>query len=71
MRCGIWCHFQNLKKHGNHPNPNPNPNPNPKPATSPKVKLLHGCISRFLNYANGTKSSKASHINIKKYRVQR
>ena len=26
-----------------------------------KVTLLHGCFSHFLNYANGTKSRKASH----------
>ena len=29
-----------------------------------KVTLLHGCFSRFLNCTNGTKSWKASHINI-------
>ena len=33
-----------------------------KPATLLKVKLLHGCFSHFLNFANGTKSRKASHI---------
>ena len=27
-----------------------------------KVTLLHGCFSRFLNYTNGIKSRKASHI---------
>ena len=26
-----------------------------------KVKLLHGCFSRFLNCKNGTKSCEASH----------
>ena len=35
-----------------------------KPATLLKVTLLHGCFSRFLNCANGTKSRKASHIYI-------
>ena len=35
-----------------------------QPATLPKVKLLHGCFLRFLNYTNGgTKSRKASHMN--------
>ena len=33
-----------------------------QPATLPKVTLLHGCFSRFLNCTNGTKSSKTSHI---------
>ena len=27
-----------------------------------KVALLHGCCSRFVNYANGAKLSKASQI---------
>ena len=27
-----------------------------------KLALLHGCFSRILNCANGTKSRKASHI---------
>ena len=31
-------------------------------ATLLKVRLLHGCFSRFLNCANRTKSHKASHI---------
>ena len=30
-------------------------------ATLLKVTVLHGCFSRFLNCANGTKSRKASH----------
>ena len=29
-----------------------------------KPSLLHGCFSRFLNYTNGTKSRKASHMRI-------
>ena len=36
-----------------------------KPAIILKVTLLHGCFSCFLNCANGTKSSKASHIDLK------
>ena len=36
----------------------------PQPATLPKVTLLHGCFSRFLNRANGTKLRKASHLLI-------
>ena len=35
-----------------------------KPATLPTVTLLHGCFTRFLNCANGTKLHKASHIEI-------
>ena len=31
-----------------------------KPATLPKVTLLHGCFSCFLNCTNGTKSRNAS-----------
>ena len=33
-----------------------------KPATLLKLTLLHGCFSRFLNYANGTKLRNAPHI---------
>ena len=29
-----------------------------------KLSLLNGCFSRFLHYTNGTKSCKASHMNI-------
>ena len=32
-----------------------------------KVTLLHGCFSRFLNCANGTKSPKASHLSVKAF----
>ena len=32
-----------------------------KPTTLLKVTLLHGCCSRFLNCANGTKSHNATH----------
>ena len=30
-----------------------------------KLTLLHGCFSRFLNCANGTKSRNASHIKLR------
>ena len=33
-----------------------------QPATLLKVKLLHGCFSRFLHSTNGTKSYNASHM---------
>ena len=33
-----------------------------KPATLLKLTLLHGCFSRFLNCANGTKSCNALHV---------
>ena len=33
-----------------------------KPASLLKVALLHGCFSRFVNYADGTKLSKASQV---------
>ena len=33
-----------------------------KSATLLKVALLHECFSRFLNYSNGTKSRKTSHM---------
>ena len=32
--------------------------------SKPKVTLLHGCFSRFLNCTNGTKSRKTSHQNL-------
>ena len=32
------------------------------PATSLKLTLLHGCVSRFLNCANGTKSLNAQYL---------
>ena len=46
MRCAIWHHLYNLK--------------NVKHTHAPKVALLHGCFSRFLNCTNDTKLSKAS-----------
>ena len=33
-----------------------------KPVTFLKVTLLYGCFLRLLNYTNGTKSRKASHM---------
>ena len=51
MRCAIWYHLYNLKNakntHGG-------------AVLLPKVTLLHGCFSRFLNCTNGTKSRKTS-----------
>ena len=38
-----------------------------QPANLPKVTLIHGCFSRFLNCTNGTKWLKVSHIKLKKY----
>ena len=35
-----------------------------KPATLLKLTLLHGCFSRFLNCANGTKTRNASHMKM-------
>ena len=29
-----------------------------------KIALLHGCFSCFLNYTNGTKSGKGSHMGL-------
>ena len=36
-----------------------------KHATLLELTLLHGCFSRFLNCANGTKSRDASHLSIR------
>ena len=33
-----------------------------QPTTLLKVALFHGCFSRFLNCANGTKSRNGSHV---------
>ena len=58
VRCAIWyylCNLKNVKNtHGGVLLLG-----NLKPATLLKVTLLHGCFSRFLNCANGTKSVKA------------
>ena len=60
MCCAIWYHFYNLKNIKN--------NHGGvfllvklQLVTLLKAVLLHGCFSRFLNCANGTKSCKASH----------
>ena len=61
MRCAIWYHLYNLKNvktpmkecyffAGFHL------------ATLLKLTLLHGCFSRCLNFPNGTKSRKVSHV---------
>ena len=59
MRCAIWYHVYNLKNmkstHGG-----VLLLVKLKPATLLKVTLLHGCFSCSLNFANGTKSRKAS-----------
>ena len=56
MRCGILYHLCNLENvkntHGGVLNP----------ATLLKVRLLHGCLSSFLNCTDGNKSRNASHI---------
>ena len=53
MLCVIWYHLYNFKNvkntHGG-------------VLLLLKVSVLHGCCSRFLNCANGTKLRKASHI---------
>ena len=57
MLCAIWYHLYNLRNkkstHGVESN---------TPPVVLKVILLHGCFPRFLNYANGAKSRKVSHI---------
>ena len=42
-----------------------------KPATLLKVTLLHWCISRFLHWASGTKSRKASRVVFSQENSQR
>ena len=59
MLCAIWYHLYNLK---NVKNIHEGVRLLVKPATPLKVTLLRGCFSRFLNYKNGTKSCKASHM---------
>ena len=54
MLCAIWYHLYNVKNmkntHGE--------------VLLLKVSLLHGYFSRFLNCGNGTKTRKASHIDV-------
>ena len=38
-----------------------------KPGTLLKLTFLHGCFSRFLNCANGTKLRNVSHIGTKTF----
>ena len=63
MLCAIWYHLHNVK--------NVNNtlgrvillvNWKLKHATLLQITLLDGCLSSVLNYENGTKSHKASHI---------
>ena len=49
--CAIWYYLYNLKNVKN-----------TQPATLLKLKLLHGCFSRFLNCTNDTKSCNALQI---------
>ena len=59
VRCAIWHHLYNLKNvkntHGG---------VLILVKLQLKLTLLHGCFARFLICINGTKSHKASHINI-------
>ena len=61
MLCAIWYHLYNLEKakstHGG-----VLLLVKLQSATLIKVTLLHGCFSRFLNCANGTKSRNASYL---------
>ena len=47
----IWYHLHKLKNVKN-----------TREGVLLKVTILQGCSSRFLNFTNGTKSHKASHI---------
>ena len=67
VRCAIWYHLHNLK---NVKNTHERvlilvklQASSLKPPTSLKLTLLHGCFSRFLICANGTKLRNASHIS--------
>ena len=42
-----------------------------QPVTLLKVTLLHGCFSRFLNCANGTRSRKTSQMVLHYYDLGR
>ena len=54
MFCAICYHLYNLKKGKKHPW---------RIVTFiTKVRLLHGCFSRFLNFTNGAKSRNESYI---------
>ena len=61
VRCAIWYHLYNLKNvkktHGG-----VLILVELQAAILLKLTLLHGCFSRFLNCANGTKSCNAQHI---------
>ena len=61
MRCAICYHLYNLKKQEKHPWRGATfskavSNAVSKVSCKLKVKLLHGCFSRFLNCRNGTTS---------------
>ena len=63
--CAIHCHLYNLKNAKNiHRGVLLLVKYRLKPATLLKVTLLHGCFLRFANCKDGTKSRKASHMNM-------
>ena len=55
MRCAIWYHLHNLKNVKN-THEGVLILVQLQAATLLKLRLLHGCFSRFLNFTNGTKS---------------
>ena len=55
MRCAIWYHLYNLKKREKH-----HGGVLLLVKLLAEVTLLHGCLSRFFNWTNGTKSWNAS-----------
>ena len=61
MRCTICYHLYNFRKAKN---THGRVFTLVKSATLPKVTLLHVCFSRLLNSTNGTKSRKASQLQI-------
>ena len=58
MLCAIWCHISNLKKHEKHERRSVTFSTFllAEACNFTKINILHRCFSRFLNYANGTKS---------------
>ena len=59
MRCAIWYHLQKIKNVKN-----------TNGGVLLKVTLLHGCVSRFLSFTNGTKSRNATHNGVKMFLPQ-
>ena len=61
--CSIWYHLCNFKNVKNtHGGVSLLEELQAQPATLLKLTLLHECFSHFLNWTNGTKLQKASHI---------